>query len=116
MQCGGRTTCDPLQTAHSLKLLAMTAMNIHAQDPRTRTPSSPDVAVISEPVVQRSETPCAASLLTFFALAFAWSWICWLLAPALKSDYPVAATTLSLAGGFGPSLAAVMLGLNNAKG
>ena len=53
------------------------------------------------------KTPSAASLLVFFALAFAWSWTCWLLAPALKVHSPVAAITLSLAGGFGPSLAAV---------
>lgn len=53
--------------------------------------------------------PSTAFLLTFFALAFAWSWSCWFFAPELKADFPVAATTLSLAGGFGPSLAAVVL-------
>jgi len=57
--------------------------------------------------VQGGEARFSASLLMFFALAFAWSWTCWLFAPALKADFPVAATALSLAGGFGPSLAAV---------
>jgi len=70
-------------------------------------PSSPRAIVISEPVLHGSRTSSAASVLTFFALAFAWTWTCWLLAPALKVNSPVAATTLSLAGGFGPSLAAV---------
>ncbi len=51
----------------------------------------------------------AASILTFFALAFAWSWSCWLLAPMLKAEHPLAATALSLTGGFGPSLAAVVV-------
>ena len=53
--------------------------------------------------------PSVAFLLTFFALAFAWSWSCWWLAPALKARAPVTATVLSLAGGFGPSLAAVVM-------
>ena len=65
--------------------------------------------MISErvPVEHAGETSSAARLLTFFALAFAWSWTCWLLAPVLQADFPVVATALSLAGGFGPSLAAV---------
>lgn len=49
------------------------------------------------------------SLLTFFALAFVWSWTCWLIAPALKAYSPVAAIALSLAAGIGPSLAAVVV-------
>ncbi|QCB45566.1 type II CAAX endopeptidase family protein [Hydrogenophaga sp. PAMC20947] len=72
-------------------------------------PSSTSSVVIGEPVAYHGETPSAASLIMFFALAFAWSWACWLLAPALQVDSPVAATTLALAGGFGPSLAAVVL-------
>ncbi|MDD2880460.1 MAG: CPBP family intramembrane metalloprotease [Rhodoferax sp.] len=48
-----------------------------------------------------------ASVLAFFVLAFAWSWSFWLLAPLLQTEAPVAATALALAGGFGPSLAAV---------
>lgn len=47
------------------------------------------------------------AVFTFFALAFAWSWFFWLLAPLLAPEAPVAATTLALVGGFGPSLAAV---------
>ena len=54
-------------------------------------------------------TRCKASLVMFFALAFAWSWVCWLLAPALNGEYPFAADALSLTGGFGPSLAAMVM-------
>lgn len=46
-------------------------------------------------------------LLTFFALAFAWSWTCWLLAPVVKFDSNFASSALFFLGGFGPSLAAV---------
>ena len=53
-----------------------------------------------------SSTAC---LLTFFTLAFAWSWVCWWLAPTLEADTPVLATVLSLTGGFGPSLAALAM-------
>lgn len=74
------------------------------------TPSSPGgVVVVSETVVPCGETRSAASLLTFFALAFAWSWTCWLLAPALKAEHPFEAGALSLTGGFGPSLAAIVV-------
>lgn len=45
--------------------------------------------------------------LTFFALAFAWSWSCWLLAPVVKFDSSFASSALFFLGGFGPSLAAV---------
>ena len=72
-------------------------------------PSSAGAVVVLEPAVQDGGSRSAASLLTFFALAFAWSWACWLLAPAVRVDAPIAATALSLAGGFGPSLAAVVL-------
>ena len=54
-------------------------------------------------------TRCKASLVMFFALAFAWSWACWLLAAALNGEYPFAADALSLTGGFGPSLAAMVV-------
>lgn len=74
-----------------------------------RMPSSPGVAATSEPFAHGGETRSAASLLAFFALAFAWSWACWLLAPTLKVDSPIAVTALSLTGGFGPSLAAVVV-------
>ena len=72
-------------------------------------PPSRGAVSLSQPAVPRSETRSATSLLTFFALAFAWSWTCWWIAPAMKAQSPVAATALSLAGGFGPSLAAVLV-------
>ena len=50
-----------------------------------------------------------APVLAFFALAFAWSWACWLLAPELKVYSPVAAIALTLAAGIGPSFAAVLV-------
>jgi len=76
----------------------------------TQELSSSSVSVaLSEPAGLRGETRSAASLLTFFALAFAWSWTCWWLAPALQVDWPAAATALALTGGFGPSLAAVVV-------
>lgn len=50
-----------------------------------------------------------ASILAFFALAFAWPWACWLLAPKLKVYSPAAANALTLAAGIGPSLAAVLV-------
>lgn len=43
----------------------------------------------------------------FCGLAFAWSWTCWLLSPAVKPQAPWFATLLMFAGGFGPSAAAV---------
>jgi len=61
-----------------------------------RMPSSSRAVAISEPVVHCGESRPAASLLTFFAIAFAWSWTGCLLAPALKGDSPVAATALWL--------------------
>lgn len=70
-----------------------------------KLPSSPGTVVICEPAPHDDEARFAMSLPAFFALAFAWSWTCWLLAPVLKADFPIAATTMSLTGGFGPSLA-----------
>ena len=72
-------------------------------------PSAPGAVVMPGPAVHNDEKRSAASLLSFFALAFAWSWACWLIAAAIKADAPVAATVLSLVGGFGPSLAAVVV-------
>ena len=43
-------------------------------------------------------------LLSFVALAFAWSWTCWLLAPVVKADSIYAANTLFFLGGFGRSI------------
>ena len=55
-------------------------------------------------------------MLVFFALAFAWSWACWLLAPGLKTYSPAAALALTLAAGIGPSLAAVcVVGYSDGK-
>ncbi len=55
--------------------------------------------------VQRSPTRIWA----FFAVTFAWSWTCWLVAAAIKPQSPSLATTLMFAGSFGPSLAAVLV-------
>jgi len=73
------------------------------------TPSSPSEVATFVPAACGGETCSAASLLTFFALAFAWSWTCWMIAPALKVDYPDASITLSLTGGFGPSVSALVV-------
>lgn len=72
-------------------------------------PSSRGALLKPELDVHDGESRSAASLLSFFALAFAWSWACWFLAPAVKSEAPVAGTVLSLVGGFGPSLAALVV-------
>ena len=50
-----------------------------------------------------------APLLGFFALTFAWSWACWALSPAVKTQLPWLATLLMFAGSFGPSLAAIVV-------
>ncbi|MEO7105276.1 MAG: hypothetical protein ABIZ09_02790 [Rhodoferax sp.] len=78
-------------------------------------PSTPATVVSSEPAQHDDEARSVASLLAFSALAFAWSWTCWLLAPLFKADAPTAGTVMSLAGGFGPSLAApVVVAYNSA--
>ncbi len=61
----------------------------------------------SVPLVDVRKVHSTQSLLAFFALAFAWTWTGGLLGAALKSDWPIAATALSMLSGFGPSLAAV---------
>ncbi len=50
-----------------------------------------------------------APLLGFFALTFAWSWVCWTLSPAIRPQLPWLATLLMFAGSFGPSLAAIVV-------
>lgn len=60
-------------------------------------------------VAYGGEARATASLVIFFVLTFAWSWICWFAAAALKVESPVVATVLGLAGGFAPSLAAVIV-------
>lgn len=72
-------------------------------------PSSPNTVATPKPATLGDEARSTASLLAFFALAFAWSWTCWLLASKLQVDFPLVATTLALTGGFGPSLAAVVV-------
>jgi hypothetical protein len=54
-------------------------------------------------------TSSPTRLLIFFALTFAWSWTCWLLVPMVNADSNCAASTLFFLGGFGPSLAAVIV-------
>ena len=48
----------------------------------------------------------------FFALTFAWSWTCWLLSPAVKTQSPSLAAMPMFAGSFGSSLAAVLVVAN----
>ncbi|KPQ32403.1 MAG: CAAX amino terminal protease family [Phormidesmis priestleyi Ana] len=55
----------------------------------------------------RNKSSFHTHLLVFFSLAFAWSWGCWLLSSAVKTQLPSVAGMLFLAGGFGPSLAAI---------
>ncbi len=62
---------------------------------------------MSEPSLHRGAAASITSILTFFALAFMWSWAFWLLSPLLKAESAIAATGLFIVGGFGPSLAAV---------
>jgi len=50
-----------------------------------------------------------AALLGYLVLAFAGSWTCWLLVPAVRPQLPWLATLLMFAGGFGPSTAAVFV-------
>ena len=58
-------------------------------------------------VLDREQAGSTTALLTFFALAFAWSWACWLLSPLLAAESPTAAAVIFMIGGFGPSLAAL---------
>lgn len=74
-------------------------------------PTSP--VATSVPLMDVREGPTTRSLLAFFALAFAWTWTWGLLGVALKVDWPIAATALSMLSGFGPSLAAVVVVLFN---
>jgi uncharacterized protein len=45
-------------------------------------------------------------LLAFFALAFAWSWACWLLSSVVRPQLPTLGMVLFIAGSFGPGIAA----------
>jgi uncharacterized protein len=55
----------------------------------------------------RSRSGFRNRLLVFFALAFAWSWFCWLMSSVVRPQFPALAGALFLTGGFGPSLAAI---------
>ena len=46
-------------------------------------------------------------LLAFFALAFAWSWACWLLSSVVRPPLPAVGSMLIIAGSFGPGIAAI---------
>lgn len=48
-------------------------------------------------------------LMRFFALTFGWSWTCWLLAPIVKTESSYASSALFFLGGFGPSIAAIIV-------
>lgn len=61
------------------------------------------------PPVPRGQSEYPATLIAFLVFAFAWSWSCWQLSPLLKPGSPMLATALGLIGGFGPSLAAVVV-------
>jgi len=63
----------------------------------------------SVPLVDVREVTSTRALRAFFALAFAWTWTWGLLGAALKADWPIAATALSMLSGFGPSLTAVVV-------
>ena len=55
----------------------------------------------------RTRSDFRTHLLVFFALAFGWSWICWLLSTLVRPQSPAFAGVLMIAGSFGPSLAAI---------
>lgn len=46
-------------------------------------------------------------LLAFFALAFAWLWICWLLSSVVSPQLPTLGMALFIVGSFGPGIAAI---------
>jgi uncharacterized protein len=62
---------------------------------------------MSDAALHRDSSGSTTVILTFFALAFMWSWAFWLLSPLLKATSTIAATLLFFIGGFGPSLSAV---------
>lgn len=61
----------------------------------------------AKPAPRSAPAASLAPTITFFVLAFAWSWAFWLLSSLMKPEASMTATALALAGGFGPSLAAV---------
>ena len=58
-------------------------------------------------MTQHSKSSFYPRLLAFFALAFAWSWACWLLASMVRHPLPAVGSILIIAGSFGPGIAAI---------
>jgi hypothetical protein len=58
-------------------------------------------------MTHRGNSDFYTRLLAFFALAFAWSWICWLLASTFRPQLPTLGTVLFIVGSFGPGIAAI---------
>lgn len=72
-------------------------------------------------VAQRFNGPCGATaiasraaLVSFFTLSFTWSWSLWLVSAAVRPTSSVAASMLSVAASFGPSLVAAAVVLSSA--
>ena len=57
----------------------------------------------------RSRSGFRTHLLGFFALAFGWSWVCWLVSSVVRPQLPAFAGVLFFGGSFGPSLAAIVV-------
>lgn len=57
----------------------------------------------------RSRSGFRNHLLRFFALAFGWSWVCWLVSSVVRPQWAAFAGVLFFAGNFGPSLAAIVV-------
>lgn len=64
---------------------------------------------MAESIANRGDTGFPPRLLAFFALAFAWSWACWLLSLVAKAQSAFLTGALFLLGGFGPGIAAVVM-------
>jgi uncharacterized protein len=63
----------------------------------------------SQSLENRSRSSLRKHLLVFFALAFGWSWGCWLLSSLVRPQLPAFAGVLFFAGSFGPSLGAIVV-------
>ncbi|MBW4465723.1 MAG: CPBP family intramembrane metalloprotease [Pegethrix bostrychoides GSE-TBD4-15B] len=58
-------------------------------------------------MIHHSKSGFYPRLMAFFALTFAWSWICWLLASIIRPGLPTVGIMLFIAGSFGPGIAAI---------
>ncbi len=77
---------------------------------RAKQPPLPGTAQATLPDGPKTPTGGAVNRLAWFvALAFALSWGCWLLAPVVRGASAGLASGLMMFGGFGPTLAAVVL-------